>query len=256
MRATGSRREEDALAVLERVLGHPFTVRAVEEMPERVQPPQLYDLTELQRDMNRRHGMSADATLKAAQSLYEEKLLSYPRTDSRYLGSDMKEKVPEILSALRAMKPDEIWKLDLNALGFSGRIIDDRKVSDHHAIIPTGKRPGELSPVMSKVFDAVVTRLIAAFYPACVKEVTTVSGLSNGVPFRARGVRVLEPGWTALYPADSGRPEGGRAGAPRVQGRRERAPRAVREARGDHASETLHRGDSSRGDGHGGEVRR
>ena len=106
----------------------------------------------------------------------------------------MKEKVPEILSALRAMKPDEIGKLDLNALSFSGRIIDDRKVSDHHAIIPTGKRPGELSPAMSKVFDAVVTRLIAAFYPACVKEVTTVSGLSNGVPFRARGVRVLDPG--------------------------------------------------------------
>ncbi len=193
-------REEDALAVLDRVLRHPFTVRAVETMPERVQPPQLYDLTELQRDMNRRYGMTADATLKVTQGLYEEKLLSYPRTDSRHLSSDMKEEVPEILSALRAMKPDEIGKLDLNALGFSGRIIDDRKVTDHHAIIPTGKPPGELSPAMSKVFDAVVTRLIAAFYPACVKEVTTVSGLSDGVPFRARGVRVMDPGWTALYP--------------------------------------------------------
>ena len=73
-------------------------------------------------------------------------------------------------------------------------------MSDHHAIIPTGKRPGALSPAAQKVYDAVVVRLIAAFYPACVKEVTTVAGVSNGVPFRARGVRVLEPGWTALYP--------------------------------------------------------
>ena len=193
-------REEDARAVLERVRGHPFTVKAVEKKPERAEPPQLYDLTELQRDMNKRFGMSADSTLKAAQSLYEEKLLSYPRTDSRYLSGDMKEKVPEILRTLHATRPDEIGKLDLNALCFSGRIINDRKVTDHHAIIPTGKLPRNLSPLLSKVFDAVVTRLIAALYPPCVKEVTTVSGLSNGVPFRARGVRVLDPGWTALYP--------------------------------------------------------
>jgi DNA topoisomerase-3 len=193
-------REEDARAVLERVRGHPFTVQAVEKKPERAEPPQLYDLTELQRDMNRRYGMSADSTLKAAQSLYEEKLLSYPRTDSRYLSADMKEKVPEILRALHTTRPDEIGRLDLNALCFSGRIINDRKVTDHHAIIPTGKLPRDLSPLLSKVFDAVVTRLIAALYPPCVKEVTTVSGLSNGVPFRARGVRVLDPGWTALYP--------------------------------------------------------
>ena len=90
-------KEEDAQALLERVQGHPFTIRGVERKPERVQPPQLYDLTELQRDMNRRYGMSADATLKAAQSLYEDKLISYPRTDSRYLGSDMKAQIPGIL---------------------------------------------------------------------------------------------------------------------------------------------------------------
>jgi DNA topoisomerase-3 len=165
-----------------------------------VPPPQLYDLTELQRDMNRRFGLSADATLKAAQLLYEGKLISYPRTDSRYLGSDMKARVPEILDDLRPLKPGEIGKLDLAALAFTARIVDDKKVSDHHSIIPTGKLPGSLSPIAQKVFDAVLTRLIAAFYPACVKEVTTVSGVSSGVPFRAKGVRVLEPGWTALYP--------------------------------------------------------
>ena len=111
-------REEDSRVVLDRVIGHPFTVRGVERKPDRIQPPQLYDLTELQRDMNRRYGMSADATLKAAQSLYEAKLLSYPRTDSRYLGSDMRGKIPEILGELRALKPSEISKLDLNALHF------------------------------------------------------------------------------------------------------------------------------------------
>src|SRR5262249_12651732 len=193
-------REEDALAVLGRVQGHPFTVQGVERKPERVQPPQLHDLTELQREMNRRYGLSADATLKAAQSLYESKLITYPRTDSRYLGSDMKGQLPTILGDLQALKPAEIGVLDLGKLAFSGRIIDDRKVSDHQAIIPTGRSPGSLSPDAEKVYDAIVVRLIAIFYPACVKEVTTVAGVSNEVPFRARGVRVLEPGWTALYP--------------------------------------------------------
>lgn len=193
-------REDDALATLRRVEGHPFTILGVERKPERVLPPQLYDLTDLQRDMNRRYGMSADATLKAAQALYEGKLISYPRTDSRHLGGDMKAKVPGILEGLRPWKPAEIARLDLSALDFSGRIINDAKVSDHHAIIPTGKRPGALAPAAGKVFDAVATRLIAAFHPSCVKEVTTVAGASNSVPFRARGVRVVEPGWTALYP--------------------------------------------------------
>jgi DNA topoisomerase-3 len=193
-------KEEAARALLERVLGRPFTILAVEKKPERVPPPQLYDLTELQRDMNRRYGLSADATLKAAQSLYEDKLISYPRTDSRYLGNDMKAQIPGILEDLRPLRPAEIDRLDLSALPFTGRIVNNAKVSDHHAIIPTGKRPGTLAPAAQKVFDAVVTRLIAAFYPTCVKEVTTVNGSSNEVPFRARGVRVIDPGWTVLYP--------------------------------------------------------
>ncbi len=136
-------KEEDAQALLQRVLGRPFTIRGVEKKPERVPPPQLYDLTELQRDMNRRYGMSADATLKVAQSLYEDKLISYPRTDSRYLGQDMKAQVPGILEELRRLKPAEIGRLDLSALPFTGRIVNNAKVSDHHAIIPTGKRAGD-----------------------------------------------------------------------------------------------------------------
>ncbi|MGO9921079.1 MAG: DNA topoisomerase 3 [Isosphaeraceae bacterium] len=193
-------REQDAQAILQRVVGQPLVIQGVVRKQERIEPPQLYDLTDLQRDMNRRYGLAADATLKAAQALYETKLISYPRTDSRYLKTDLKPQIPAILRELRSQKPKEIDKLNLDALAFTGRIVNDSKVTDHHAIIPTGKRPGALASPADKVYDAVVTRLIAAFYPACIKEVTSVDAVSNDVPFRARGVRVLEPGWTVLYP--------------------------------------------------------
>jgi DNA topoisomerase-3 len=200
---TGDRfkREEDAHATFDLVRGHPFTFRGVDRKAERDLPPQLYDLTELQRDMNRRRGLSADATLKAAQALYEAKLVTYPRTDSRYLTGDMKGQIPGILTELRAQHPEAVGRLDLKALAFTGRIVDDAKVRDHHAVIPTGKAPGNLPPAQRTVYDAVALRLIAAFYPPCLKEVTTVTGDANGVPFRARGVRIVEPGWTVLYPA-------------------------------------------------------
>lgn len=192
--------EEAAQKMLAQVLGRPLRVTKIDRRQERSPPPQLYDLTELQRDMNRRYGLSAADTLAAAQTLYEKKLLTYPRTDSRYLGNDMKREIPDILQNLRAIRPEDIDRLDLSALRFTGRIIDDRKVSDHHAIIPTGTLPGGLGAAEQKVFDAVVTRLIAAFYPACEKEITTVHAVSHDVPFRARGYRVIAPGWTALYP--------------------------------------------------------
>ena len=192
--------QDEARSLLDQIREHPFAIVGVDRKPERVPPPQLHDLTELQREMNRRFGLSADATLKAAQSLYEAKLISYPRTDSRYLGGDMKCKVPGVLEDLRPLRGDQIGRLDLAALTFTGRLINDTKVHDHHAIIPTGKGPGTLAPAAQKVFDAIVTRLIAAFYPTCVKEITTVSGTTNRVPFRARGVRVVDPGWTVLDP--------------------------------------------------------
>jgi DNA topoisomerase-3 len=160
----------DAETTLRQVQNQPFTVTEVERKEERSQPPKLFDLTELQRTMNRRFGLSADATLNAAQSLYEAKLVTYPRTDSRYLSSDMKKQIPGIFRELRAYKPKEIDLLDLDALPFTGRIVNDRKVSDHHAIIPAGALPNNLPQAEQRVFDAVVTRFIAAFYPPCLKE--------------------------------------------------------------------------------------
>ena len=193
-------RQNDAEVLLARVRDHEFVIKKITSKPEKSLPPQLYDLTDLQRDMNRRYGLSAEHTLQSAQSLYEKKLITYPRSDSRYLTADMKQQVADTLHKLRAIKHDEISKLDLQVLAFGSRIVSNRQVRDHHAIIPTGGRPGDLSSRDQKVYDAIVVRFIAAFYPPCLKEVTTVDGAADDVPFRARGVRVTAAGWTALYP--------------------------------------------------------
>jgi len=191
---------DKASGMLAEVEGRPFTVTAIVAKEQTVPPPLLYDLTALQRDMNWRFGLSAAATLKVAQQLYEAKVTTYPRTDSRFLPSDMRSEIPRILSQLTPLKPEAVRALDLERLRYSARIINDKKVSDHHAIIPTGKLPTGLTGAAAKVFDAVATQFIAAFHPYCKKLNTTVEGVSNQVPFRARGVQVLVPGWTALHP--------------------------------------------------------
>jgi DNA topoisomerase III len=201
-RYTGDRfdKEKDAQGLLDRVSNQSFVIQKIATKREQSLLPQLYDLTELQRDMNRRFGISAADTLASAQSIYERKLITYPRTDSRYLSTDMKKEVPGILRQLQSIKPHEVGRLNLQALPFSGRIVNNKKVSDHHAIIPTGTASGTLPARQQQVYDAIVVRFIAAFYPPCLKDVTTVDGVANQVPFRARGVRVVAPGWTELYP--------------------------------------------------------
>ena len=198
-------KEEDAQAQLKQVEGHPFTIKKVDTKRQKESPPLLHDLTDLQREMNRRYGISAANTLKSAQSLYEAQCITYPRTDSRYLSKAVKSDIPEVLMKLQRVKKEEIALLSLDKLPFSSRIVNDSKVTDHHAIIPTGKIPANLSQQDQQVFDAIVTRLIAAFYPPCLKDVTTVDGTTNRVAFRARGVRIVDPGWTILYPRQSGR---------------------------------------------------
>ncbi|MBC8009284.1 MAG: DNA topoisomerase 3 [Burkholderiales bacterium] len=191
--------QPDAQAVVARITGQELVVTAVARKNALAHPPSLYDLTSLQRDMNKRHGFTADQTLKLAQSLYEKKHLTYPRTDSCYLSADIQPTIPPLLEKLRTLRPAEIGKLDLAALPFSKRIVDDAKVSDHHAIIPTHVLGGSLEGDEAKLYEAVVTRLIAVFYPPCIRAVTTVDATSAGEPFRARGVVLVDAGWEALY---------------------------------------------------------
>jgi DNA topoisomerase-3 len=198
---TGGKFEDkaQAAAIVEKVTGQDLVVKSITKKNEKSNPPQLYDLTSLQQDMNKRYGFTADHTLKLAQNLYESKHLTYPRTDSRYISSDIQPTIPPLLEALRRFKPEEIEKLNTAELPFNNRIVDDKKVSDHHAIIPTEVLGDSLAGDERKLYDAVVTRLIAVFYPPCIKAVTVVNAVAAGEPFRARGKVLVDAGWQALY---------------------------------------------------------
>lgn len=191
--------EADAQAILERVKTEELTIDKVAKKNALAHPPLLYDLTSLQRDMNKRYGFTADQTLKLAQNLYERKHLTYPRTDSCYLTKDMQPTIAPLLEQLRTFKGSEIDALDLTKLKFSKRIIDDKKVADHHAIIPTHVLGDTLGGDEAKLYDAVVTRLIAAFYPSAKRAVTTVEATAADEPFRAKGTVIVDLGWETLY---------------------------------------------------------
>ncbi|MBI9019735.1 MAG: DNA topoisomerase 3 [Verrucomicrobia bacterium] len=191
---------ESAQPLLGKITGRPFEITGVTGKEKKEQPPQLFDLTTLQREVNKQHGLSAADTLAATQTLYEAKLVTYPRTDSRYLNKDMQPRIPKIFQALEKIRAEQIAPLDLANLPFSNRIIDDKKVTDHHAIIPTGILPGNLGGNEQIVYSAITTQFIAAFYPVCVKKITTVDGVSNEVEFQAKGTQIIEPGWTVLFP--------------------------------------------------------
>ena len=191
---------EKAQPLLERVIGQPFEITAISGKQKKEQPPQLFDLTTLQREVNKAHGLSAADTLAATQNLYEAKLVTYPRTDSRYLSKDMKPRIPKIFQGLGKLYSERIAPLNLSELPFTKRIIDDKKVTDHHAVIPTGILPGNLGHNEQLVYSAIATQFIAAFYPVCIKKITTVNAVSNDVKFQAKGTQVLEPGWTVLFP--------------------------------------------------------
>lgn len=194
---------EKAQALLEKITNQPFEITTITAKKKKEQPPQLFDLTTLQREINKLHGLSAADTLTATQNLYEKKLVTYPRTDSRYLSKDMKPRVPEIFEQLKAVRPEQIAQLNLSKLVFSKRIIDDKKVTDHHAIIPTGVKPRILERNEQLVYDAITTQFIAAFYPVCIKYITTVDSVSNQVKFQAKGTQIVDPGWTTLFPKKS-----------------------------------------------------
>lgn len=197
----------EAEAARQRIVDAPLRIIDIAEKKDVLKPPLLHDLTDLQREMNRRYGFSAATTLEIAQQLYEDKLITYPRTDSRFLSNDMKKPVTEALRSLASYMPDAIAKLPLARLPFTSRIINDQKVTDHHAIIPTGKTPRFGDERAKEVYDAILTRLIAAFYPPCLRSVTTVSAVANELPFKAKGTVITQIGWKELYPESKQRPK-------------------------------------------------
>jgi len=192
--------ESEAQALLQKIAPAPLKIVDFVEKDEPVLPPYLYDLTELQKDMNRRFGMSADQTLKAAQSLYEKKHLTYPRTDSKFLTKDVAAQLPPLLESLKAIRPDEISKLDLEKLNTGPRMINDLKVSDHHALIPTPVVPqARMSQDEIYVYHSVLIRLIAALYPAGTKRSVNVKATILDEVFKASGKVTVDLGWEILY---------------------------------------------------------
>ena len=196
---------EAAAQIAAKVRGGAGITRKVEKKTATEKPPLLYDLTELQRNANARYGFTAERTLRAAQALYEErKLITYPRTSSRYLSKDMidglKKRI-EAISALPELSHFAQELLTLPKLPVTKRIVDDSKVTDHHAIVSTNKKsPGGLPSDEAKVYDLVARRFLAVFFPAARFENTTVVTEVRGETFLSRGRVVLEAGWRALYP--------------------------------------------------------
>lgn len=189
----------------------PFVVTDVQKKQGKEAPRQLYDLTSLQVDCNRKFSFSAEMTLNLIQALYEKKLTTYPRVDTQYLSDDIYPKCSGILNGVSQMtkagqKPYLQIIKDLAAvskkLPKSKRVFDTSKVTDHHAIIPTGQVPSGLSDAEMKVYDLIARRFIAVFYPDCKFSTTTVKGKVDKVEFKTSGKEILSPGWRAVYAKD------------------------------------------------------
>ena len=191
-------KKEDAEELLAKIQDTEFTVTDIQKKQGKEIPPRLYDLTSLQVDCNRKFGYSADETLKLIQSLYEKKVTTYPRVDTTFLSDDIYPKCPGILGGLRGY---ESYTAELfgKKLPKSKKVFDNSKVTDHHAIIPTGVPAINLNEWERRVYDLVARRFIAVFYPDCIFSSTTVLGEAAEVPFKATGKIILEPGWRKLY---------------------------------------------------------
>lgn len=196
------RKEEEALQALRTIEGQMFTVTSVVTKRGRENPPKLYDLTSLQVDCNKKFGFSADITLNVVQSLYEKHVTTYPRVDTTYLSDDIYAKCPNILGGISSLYASLMEPLRGAALRKNKKVFDSTKVTDHHAIIPTGVMPRGLTDAESKVFDLVVRRFISVFYPDCVFDTTTVEGESAKVPFKVQGKHIVEEGWRVVYKND------------------------------------------------------
>ena len=189
----------------------PLEITSVEKKKGMEYAPRLFDLTSLQVECNKRYGLSADDTLKIIQSLYEKHVTTYPRVDTTFLSDDIYPKVPATLNGIKDYFPQVTPLLPLKADGGKGagslpkskKVFDNSKVTDHHAIIPTGQRPDNLSDLERKVYNMVALRFIAAFYPPCQVANTTVLAQAGEVPFKVTGREVLEQGWREVFAKDA-----------------------------------------------------
>ena len=200
--------EEEAREALKQIKGHEFEVTSVTEKKGTESAPKLFDLTSLQVECNKKFSYSADETLKLIQSLYEKKLTTYPRVDTTFLSDDLYSKMPATLRGLKGYEP-LVAALNLNKLPKSKKVFDNSKVTDHHAIIPTGYNNAVMTEPERKVYDLVVRHFIANFYPECKISTTTVMGDVNGVEFKVTGKRILEPGWRVVFEYGVGNKEQG-----------------------------------------------
>ena len=199
---TSKEEGEEAFKTIE---GKPFVVTKVEKKEGKEQPPQLYDLTSLQVDCNRKFGFSAEMTLNLIQALYEKKYTTYPRVDTQYLSDDIYPKCPQTMNGLYQTKfggvapyAELIKPIGGKPLKKTKRVFDSSKVTDHHAIIPTGVIPQGLSDAEQKVFDLVARRFIGVFLPDCKFSTTTVLGEVDGIEFKVTGKEILDPGWRVV----------------------------------------------------------
>ncbi|MBR1549020.1 MAG: DNA topoisomerase 3 [Bacteroidales bacterium] len=204
------KKPEEGQAAMDAIRGKDFEVTSIEQKAGTEGPPRLFDLTSLQVECNKKFSFSADDTLKHIQSLYEKKLTTYPRVDTTFLSDDIYPRCPNILQGIRPYAP-LVQPLMGKKLKKSKKVFDSSKVTDHHAIIPTGTDPStvDLSLAEKRVYDLVARRFIAVFYPDCKFSTTTVLGQvewSAGVPpalkkeqFKATGKQILDQGWRAVF---------------------------------------------------------
>ena len=198
----GFKTREEGEAILEKIKDLPFTVKKIEKKKGKEAPPRLFDLTSLQVECNRKFGYSADQTLQLVQSLYEKKVSTYPRVDTTFLPDDVYPKCGQIMNGLK----DYFHLMDRikgQKLRKDKKFFDNSKVTDHHAIIPTGQPTTGLSEMEKKVFDLIARRFIGIFYPDCLFETTTITGEVGDIAFRATGKHITDPAWKILWSSNT-----------------------------------------------------
>ena len=198
----GFKTREEGQAILDKIKDLPFIVNKIEKKKGKEAPPRLFDLTSLQVECNKKFGFSAEQTLQLVQSLYEKKVSTYPRVDTTFLPDDIYPKCGQIMNGLKDYF-HLMERIKGQKLRKDKKFFDNSKVTDHHAIIPTGQPAIGLTEMEKKVFDLIARRFIGIFYPDCLFETTTITGQVGDIAFRATGKHITDPAWKILWTSNS-----------------------------------------------------